>query len=285
MEILDKEVLEKPTFNKEIEVIIPKDMPEIEHNLNELKNFTNDLERYYAKLIFTDEQIDEAKEEKKKINSLIETVKRLRIDNVKRYKEPIENFETTAKEIEKGLKGAIDNIQVYIDKAEDKRKLEKKVKIIEPIINTAISNAFVKGYLINKDDIMEDSRWYNKTFKDDDIESDVENQINEFIRQEDELNKGIEIIKRFNHPNQDVYIERFKHTRNLENVLDEISISLKKNKEVVDKKINDISMFDNTPQQTLKTLTMTFKGSQSQMMQLCNYAEQLGIEIIKEEIL
>ena len=290
-EVLNETSLVKPTFTMDVEVKIPKDLPKVEHNLDQLKEYAINLNEFYKKVIITNKDIKEAEAEKAKLNKLIEQVKRLRIDKVKEYKQPADDFEKTAKEIESILGSASDTIKYSLDIFENKRIEEKKKNIITPILNNAISQAFVKGYLIDSNLIIENPKWYNKTYKDADIESDIQSQIDEMIRLEATLNEGIEVIKSnikmANNPNlnEAMYIERFKHSRDLTAVL------------------NDISRDNNVPRETLNEQQMTiddifgtsihpggdwvvedvlntvsFRGNVNQVTQLRAYAQQLGME-------
>lgn len=290
-EINNEVSLVKPTFEMEVKVKIPK-IEKVEHNLDLLKDYVVKLKEYYSKLVFTDEQTKDAENERKNLNALLKKVEDLRKENVKKYKEPIDDFESTSKDIENLIKSAREDIQVFIDKAEEKRRKEKDEKIIKPIINSLISEAFVKGYLVNKDEIVYDNRWFNKTFKDTDIEKDITSQIEEIMRKQDELNQGLEVIKANldaykRTQDYDKYAERFKYTRDLTGVLNDIKNDNTKtvsgnlnvfNKTVTDKDIDNSNMFD-MPKELI--FTKTFRGSERQMALLCQYAYKLGMEVVE----
>ena len=290
-EVLNETSLVKPIFTMDVEVKIPDNLPKVEHNLDQLKEYAINLNEFYKKVIITNKDIKEAESEKAKLNKLIEQVKRLRIDKVKEYKQPADDFEKTAKEIESILGNAADTIKLSLDIFENKRMDEKKEKIIKPLINNAISQAFVNGYLIDSNRIIENPKWYNKTFKDSDIEEEIWEQIDEFIKQESELNTGIEVIKSnismANNPNlnEAMYIERFKHSRDLASVLNDIS------------RDNNVSHETSKEQQTTMDdifgtsihpggdwvvedvlNTVSFRGNANQVTQLRAYAQQLGME-------
>ena len=284
--------IKRPSFDEEITIEIPKDMPEIKHNLGELKDFALQLKDFYSKLVFSDNNVNEASKEKTKLNKLVNEVKRLRIDNIKKYKEPIESFESTAKEIEKLLNEAKDSVQVFIDKAEKQRRDEKLEKVITPIINVAINNAFVKGHLIEADKILIDDRWFNKTFKDKDIEEDVNNQVDLIISVEEEYQKGLGIIKSTIemasqmsiNRDYDKYVERFKFTRDLTSVLDDIKNENERRENSTEQTtiIDNKTMFD-LQNDTNKgiIITKTFRGTEQQMNLLGQYAMKLGMEVVE----
>lgn len=289
----------RPTFDNEIIVKIPKNIPKIEHNLGGLKDFAIKLKDFYSHLVFTDDNISEAQEEKTRLNKLINEVKRQRIDNITEYKKPIEDFEKTAKEIETLLNDAKSCVQVFIDNAENTRKTEKREKVILPIINECINNAFIKdNVLIDINKILIDDRWFNKTFKDKDIEEDVNNQVAEIIKAEEEYQKGLGIIKSTIkmasqmsiNRDYDKYVERFKFTRDLTSVLDAIKNENEKRENSTEQTtiIDNKTMFDNVKEkQTINNvstdavLIKTFRGTEQQMYKLCQYALQLGMEVVE----
>lgn len=271
----------KPAFDMDVEVALPKDMPVVEHNLNQLKDYALKLNSFYKSLVITENDIKDAESEKAKLNKLIDQVKRLRIDKVKEYKKPIEDFEKTAKEVESILNDASVTIKYTLDEYDAKRMEEKREKVIKPILNNIISQSFVKGYLINPDNIIENPKWYNKTFKDDDIESEIQSQVDEIIRQEDELNQGIEVIKsniamaNNSNLNEAMYIERFKYSRDLTSVLSDIA------------RDNKVSHETSTIKQTtgvnlssgaIYTSVYTLSGSREQHEKLTAYIKELGME-------
>ena len=167
----------KPTFDMELVVNIPNNIPKVEHNLDKLEEYARNVNEHYSKLIIQKEDIKDAENVKAKINNLIKDVKRLRIDKVKEYKQPIEDFEETAKRVEGLLSEASETIKSSLDIFDGDRKEEKYEKVIKPIINNIISQEFIKGNFINPDDIEENPKWYNKTYKDEDIEKDVQLQV------------------------------------------------------------------------------------------------------------
>lgn len=290
-EIINETTLTKPTFEMDVEVKLPSDMPTVEHNLDKLKEYALELNNFYKSLIITENDIKEAESEKAKLNKLIDQVKRLRIDKVKEYKKPIEDFEKTAKDVESILGEASGTIKYTLDEYDVKRIEEKREKVIKPILNNIISQAFIKGYLINPANIIENPKWYNKTFKEDDIESEIQDQVDEFIKQEDELSEGIAVIEStiimLNNPklNKEMYIERFKYNRNITSILNDINKDNNVSHETSTVS-GTIQVFDEalSKEEIEKTtnafevVTITFRGFKEQVNQLRDYAKQLGME-------
>lgn len=273
--------LTKPTFDLDVEVKLPKDMPIVEHNLDKLETYANNLNEWYSKLIIQEKDIKEAESEKAKLNKLIDQVKRLRIDNVKEYKKPIEDFETTAKRVEAILGEASDTIKTSLDKFEDARKNEKYEKVIKPLINNAISQAFVNGFLIDNNKIEENPKWYNKTYRDEDIEKDIQDQVDYFIKDQQDLERDIDVIEKTiemtKNPNlnTEMYVERFKFNRDLTSILNDIARD-NVHRETSIKQ--DTSVFDAT--ETIYLTTIAFRGNTEQINKIRAYAKEIGMEEI-----
>lgn len=282
-EILNETTLTKPTFEMDVEVKLPGNMPEVEHNLDKLKEYALELNQFYKSLIIKESDIKDAESEKAKLNKLIDQVKRLRIDKVKEYKKPIEDFEKTAKEVESILAEASGTIKYTLDEYDYKRIEEKREKVIKPILNNIVSQAFVKGYLINPANIIENPKWYNKTFKEADIESEIQSQVDEFIRQEDELNKGIEVIKsniamaNNSNLNEAMYIERFKFSKDLTAVLGDIARD-NSTKLVVPQSGSGLSAKPCEFWEYTSNDTITFRGTPDMIESIRVYAKEMGLE-------
>lgn len=288
-EVISETTLAKPTFEMDVEVKLPKDMPKVEHNLDKLEAYAIELEKWYKTIVIRKEDVKSAEAEKTKVNKLIEQVKRLRIDNIKKYKEPIEDFEKTAKSIEALLSNAKDTIQKSLTKYEDERKEEKLVKVINPIITSLISEAFCEGYLIDSNLIEQDKRWFNKTAKDSDIEKDIKEQVDNIINEQKQINEGIEIINKTialtknKNLNNDMYIERLKYTKDLTSVLSDIE----RDNKIKTEESNNIKGVFGKPVDTTNyisqdpfanNLMVTFKGNEEQVKLIREYAESIGME-------
>lgn len=126
--IIDEEEMKKPVLKSEANAHIVGEQS-IEENMKEVKKYAMDLKEYYGKITFTEEQVQEAKEEKANINKQKEKVADFRKKLVEEWKKPIEEFEKTAKETEKILKDAYELINVQVDAFNQKTLNEIKIKI------------------------------------------------------------------------------------------------------------------------------------------------------------
>ena len=92
----------KPTLKVDLDIKLPE-IPPVTHNLGIIEEYAKQLNEFYGKLVFTDDQYSEAKDEKAKVNKLKKTIEDNRKEIVKEFKQPIDDFEATSKRIEKLL--------------------------------------------------------------------------------------------------------------------------------------------------------------------------------------
>lgn len=161
--------MEKPILKNEIEAKI-SGVSKVEDNISEAKEYALQLKEYYSKLVFTDDQIKEAEEERASINKIVKKISDYRKNIVSEFKKPIELFESTAKETEKILKETSEFVDVQVKSYEAKQKALKKSEI-EKIYDSLIEEESINN-LVNLNMIF-DERYLNKTYKIEDVEKDL----------------------------------------------------------------------------------------------------------------
>lgn len=124
----NKLIIQKPTFNGEMIARI-KSVGEIESNMKEVKGYVEKLKYYYSNVVFTEETMKDAKEEKAKVNKFKTQVAEYRKNIKKEYNKPIEAFEKTAKETENLLQDTYNTINSQVTTYEEKIKQEKEQEI------------------------------------------------------------------------------------------------------------------------------------------------------------
>ena len=107
-----------------------KGISEIESNIADVKNRAIAIKKFYENVVFTEEDTKLAKDEKAKINKMIDAVKKYRQNVVTDFKKPIEQFEAEAKDTEKILREAYDTINNTVKKFEDTKKKEIEKNIV-----------------------------------------------------------------------------------------------------------------------------------------------------------
>lgn len=289
--------LVKPTLQVDLDVEIPKVEP-IKHNLNVIEDYALQLKNFYATLVFDDTQYKQAKDERAKVNGLIKKIADNRKDLMKQYNEPISDFEQTSKRIEKLLGESSSLIDDSVKKFEFKQQEIKREHINEIIEKER--EEFIASYsqyekILKVFDIEFDNRWFNKTFKDSDIVTAIREQFLTYIKELDVYKKDAETISNYfnaldvNHVlNKEVYIERYKYTRDVNGILESIKNDLDaKNKEAsVKKETVQIDPFAglsiNTPE--VKKVSVKLEVPEDKMNLLIDFAKvnNMKMEVMKD---
>lgn len=174
--------MKKPILKNEIEAKI-NGVATVEDNIAEAKAYALELREYYSTLVFTDEQLKEAKDERASINKVVKKIADYRKDIVAEFKKPIETFEITAKETEKILKETADFVDIQVKNFENKEKEEKRQQI-EISFNQLVEE--LKG-IVPLSRIFDD-KWLNKTTKLATVESEIKDKL-------DNIRNGLKAIE------------------------------------------------------------------------------------------
>lgn len=223
--------LVKPELSIDLDIKLPEIQP-IEHNLSQVEKWVTQLDEFYDKLVFNEEQYKEATSERTKVNKLKKTIEDNRKEIVQKFKKPIDDFEATSKRIEKALGNVSsklgDKIQVF-DLKERKIKEEKINKMVDDIRESFMQSYIEYAKYLKELYIYFDDRWFNKTFKDKDIKDAITTQFNEKVDDLDAYKRDAEVlVDYFNAINKDSilskdkYIERYKYTRDVNSVMADI---------------------------------------------------------------
>ena len=177
--------MEKPVLKNDIDVKI-EGVQKITDNMAEIKEYALETKKYYEHLVFNDEQVKEAKDERASINKTVKKVADYRKDTVDKFNKPLEEFVKTAKETESILKEASNCIDVQIKKYEEEEKQAKK-KECKELFDNLVGDL---SELISFEKVF-DNRWLNKTTKMTEVEQDIKNVI-------EKVNTGLQAIKGLN---------------------------------------------------------------------------------------
>lgn len=287
--------LVKPTLKVDLDIKLPEIKP-VEHNLGIIEDYAKELNDYYGKLAFTEDQYKEATTERTKVNKLLKAIEDNRKETIKKYKEPIDDFESTSKRIEALLKQASATIGSSIEKFDLEQqaiKTEEINKWIEEIRLTYIDDFNEYANSLSKVVIEFDKRWFNKTYKDADIKSDIKNQFDAKVDDLDAVKKDAEVISNYFNAidtehllNKDVYIERYKFTRDVNAVMTSIKADYDAKKQtaakeaVIEDPFAGLSVIE--LDQNVELHKISFKASLDDYKKILNFIKELGIET-KEE--
>ncbi|MBR4610236.1 MAG: DUF1351 domain-containing protein [Erysipelotrichaceae bacterium] len=119
-----KNVKTKPDVTMEV-VAKVETVGSVTSNMSEVQKKANALREWYASLTISENDVPVMKEEKVQINKMKNAVADYRKKIVAEFKQPIMEFEETAKETEKILKEAYDSINDQINVYEEEKRQER----------------------------------------------------------------------------------------------------------------------------------------------------------------
>lgn len=161
----------------------------VDMNINEIEGFITSTKEKYQNLVFTDDQIDEAKSSRATLNKLEKNIAEVRKKIEKESKMNIEKLINTLKQAEKDVKELSNNIGFQIKAFEEKEWENKQIEI-----NTAINEIFKNDTdLINY--IKHNEKWRNKTYNISKIKDEIEAELSRLNLKKDFI---IEEIKKAN---------------------------------------------------------------------------------------
>lgn len=287
----------KPTLKVDLDIELPEVLP-VKHNLGIIEEYAKQLNEFYGKLVFTNDQYTEAKDERAKVNKLKKTIEDNRKEIVKEFKQPIDDFEATSKRIEKLLESASNTIGASIERFDLEQQEIKTQKI------NALIEAIRGDYILNNKEfepqlktvtIEFDKRWFNKTFKNSDLEDAINSQFNEKLDDLVRFKADAEMIITFfntinvdNLLNKEVYIERYKFTRDVNEVINNIKADYEAKKVALQPQTTKVELIDpfaglsvNNPTETKpeREITIKIKCKESQLDLIKNFANQNGMRV------
>lgn len=287
----------KPTLKVDLDVELPEITP-VKHNLGIIEEYAKQLNEFYGKLVFTNDQYTEAKDERAKVNKLKKTIEDNRKEIVKEYKQPIDDFEATSKRIEKLLESASNTIGASIERFDLEQQQIKQTKInilIESIRQDYILNHKEFETQLNAFNIEFDKRWFNKTYKNSDLQHDIEAQFDSALEDLYRFKADAETIVNFfntinvdNLLNKEVYIERYKFTRDVNEVINNIKADYEAKKVALQPQTTKVELIDpfaglsvNNDIKTKpeKEIIVMIVCKESQLDLIKNFANQNGMRV------
>jgi hypothetical protein len=143
-------------------------LPEvIKFNYDELKAELTEKVKKYETLVYTEEQIKEAKADKASLNKLKKALNDERIRREKEYMQPFNEFKTKINEIIGIIDKPITLIDTQIKEADEKRKNDKRVEIGAYYETTGHPDWLTLPRLF-------DERWLNSTYSMKQIQTDID---------------------------------------------------------------------------------------------------------------
>lgn len=288
----------RPEIIFDLEINVPE-VPKIEHNLDALQKRTTELKDFYNKLVITEDEVDNLLKDKTDINKLLKKIEDNRKENVRKFNQPINDFENTSKDIEKTLKSIVDIINtktnVFIDEQKEQKK--KAIQVYYAEVYEELFDDYKK--YVSPSNIVFNDKWLNKMYdltkkaKVEEIKKEIREQYTEIIEHAVEVENNIEVLTNYfnafqnNNLNLYMYIERYKHTLDLKSVMEDIKNDYNskneeqkalKAEEIYDD-LDDIFGADIDDLYDLGTKEVTIIGESDKINLIIEYAKQLGLEV------
>lgn len=169
---------------------------EIQFNFDEIKAEISEKLQKFENLVYTDEQIKEAKADRSSLNKLKKALQEEKIRRKKEYLKPFEDFENKINEIIKLIDAPVGLIDKQVKEFEEKKKADKRTEIGAYWETTEHPEWLVLSKIF-------DERWLNATYTMKQIQADINgwiNRINSEIETLEQLDsfsfEAIDVYKR-----------------------------------------------------------------------------------------
>lgn len=127
----------------------------VETNFAEIKAFVEGRVAFYDGLVYTEDQIPDAKKDRTELNDLSKSLNRARIDSKKVYMQGFKDFEEEAKKLTQMVDDASAGIGNQIAAFEEKQRAEKLEAIKELFTEKKFPEGVIFAHIF-------DQRWLNK---------------------------------------------------------------------------------------------------------------------------
>lgn len=280
--ITNEIVKEEPTLAFEPIIDLPEVSP-IKHNLSIIEEYAKDLKEFWQPVVFTADQVDKAKDVRANVNKLVKKVADLRKEKVAEYKQPIDDFESTAKATEKILKETADLLGQKIDvfvKLEQNRKQAEINNLIEVILSDELYKE------IKFEEIVQNPKWLNKTYTMTTIETDILDIVNNILQDKankklikENLKLKLEQLDPGHLLNHDVYLTKLDYINDVNIVYASAQSDLEELNRVASNTAAKPQAIDIDSIFSSETrYRVTFEGTLTELDKLKEYAKQLGIK-------
>lgn len=155
---------------------------EIQFNFDEIKEEISEKLQKFENLVYTDEQIKEAKADRSSLNKLKKALQDEKIRRKKEYLKPFEDFENKINEIIKLIDAPVGLIDKQVKEFEEKKKADKRIEIGAFWETTEHPEWMTLARIF-------DERWLNATYTMKQIQADINGWINR-------INSEIETLQR-----------------------------------------------------------------------------------------
>lgn len=252
-----------------------------------IKTVQENLEKY-KNLVVSEETLKEIYSVRAELNKAKSAIDDYRKQYKQQYLEPLEQFEADMNEIKEEVSKVHSDLDKQYKEVESKLKEEKRKHVLELI------DEYSGGY-----DIEFDNRWLNKTQTDSKIIQDIKDSVFMAKRNEEELQRGIEVVKNHCETHElepSAWIVMVERGADVLSVLNEINDYIQRNSEIeqatvepteevkeVEEEVKEAEPVQEAQEFTTKPelLTEVIKvtGTISMLQILNEFCKEVGIEV------
>lgn len=165
---------EKEKEEMELKVKAPTFPEVIEFNFEELKQEITERASTYVNLVYSEEQMQDAKKDRATLNKFVKALSDERIKIKKECLKPYEDFEAKIKELDKIVNVAINNIDSQVKGYEEKQKQEKKAKIEEYWFSVLSADKVPEAVTFNQ---IFNEKWLNASVSMKSIQEEIDSRL------------------------------------------------------------------------------------------------------------
>ena len=271
---------------------------QIGFNYDELKEQIEKSLEKYQNLVVTQENLNDSEKARTTLRGFKKALDEQRKAIKKKWNEPYDAFEKNIKEllalVDKPILALDKQISVFEEKSRNEKMERIQNFIAEQLFSFMEEN---KDCPFDTNKIIIDERWFNKTFKDKDIVDSIKQQFQDQLDDYEASERDIELIKTVYETlpddvyrkdiSLDKYLERYKYTRNVNDIVKAIKEEYAKNKQTANDKgdwvVNSEPIID--PFAGLSTSTTVLTKEQCKEMINTLIVESDYEDYIKKELL
>lgn len=275
----------------------------LETNISQLELFVNEKLKEYTPEKFVGDA-ETAKKKRAELNTSKKVIAQKRIQIINELMKPYQDFELRCKALESKIDEMSKSLDQIVKEKEQKEKHQKRVRIQE-LFNTFSCSVITLEKIFNE-------KWLNKTTKEKDILSEMEQRINKVYTDlkiiekygtsdvevmkahyldcmniEDTLAYGEELEKNRKKVQEELaereQKEQIVYMKKQEEIVRQEQIDLVKREEMNDI-INDALGFSNEPVVTEKEYVISLKTNEEKLLKLKYAMNALGLRYNVEEI-
>lgn len=192
----------------ELTVSLPKKEAILKYNKDDVMEYIKNEISKYENLIYDDESIKSAKDDRARLNSFTKAINDKKIEIKKQFLEPYTEFENDVKEMMSMIAIPIESIDKQVKLYEEKLRVKRRSDCVS--IFSEIFGELQEVFSYNS---TENSKWLNQTTSIKSIRTEITEIYNGYV-------SSIKVIKDLNSDHELALLEKFYDTRDILSVME-----------------------------------------------------------------